>query len=63
MNIESLNNWSATIINSRCHLGYYGSNVDWVMLDKSQREGGMIMDFGNDMPDYESDDFDNYNYD
>lgn len=40
MNIESLNNWSATINNSRCHLGYYGSNVDWVMLDKSQREGG-----------------------
>lgn len=39
-------------------------DLTWIGLCLiNQKRGGMIMDFGNDMPDYESDDFDNYNYD
>ena len=32
------------------------------MLDKSKTKQAMVMDFGRE-PDYEPDDFDNYNFD
>nr|DAV15547.1 MAG TPA: hypothetical protein [Caudoviricetes sp.] len=49
-------------INSRCHSRYHGSYLDRPVFDKSKAKSAMVMDFGRE-PDYEPDDFDNYNFD
>lgn len=49
-------------INSRCLSRNYGPYLDRPVFNQSKTGSAMVMDFGRD-PDYEPDDFDNYNFD